>query len=367
MYFYGHLIWIGFVIFVSILVFIIRARRAAIASSAAASKPQSSVVVIEPASIPMHAYPAPVPAQFNHYQPQPQPHLHPQGFAPNPTLQFQQQQQQHPQQQQQFYPPLGQQTPYMQPQQTPFPQQQQTPFIQPQRTPFLQQQQQQQQVQPLQPNLQTAPFSPSILSPPPLYTAATSLSDAPYPALQPAPPVTLANGSTGASNAVNKGGFTPKPSDAITVDPSKPWQLSPYPSGDGNTAGTALEKDEEEGDIQVSWQDQENINTFSKYNAKLQDLEEEYESKKTEKEYLDDLAMELELADEDEPVKYRIGEAFVSLSLEAAQDRISKSQEELDQEIEGLKSQMDEAVEKMDGLKKTLYARFGNAINLEKD
>ncbi|KAF9286882.1 hypothetical protein BGZ88_008849 [Linnemannia elongata] len=128
-----------------------------------------------------------------------------------------------------------------------------------------------------------------------------------------------------------------------------------------------LEKDEEEGDIQVSWQDQENINTFSKYNAKLQDLEEAYESKKTEKEYLDDLAMELELADEDEPVKYRIGEAFVSLSLEAAQERISKSQEELDQEIEGLKTQMDEAVEKMDGLKKVLYARFGNAINLEKD
>ncbi|KAG0055050.1 hypothetical protein BGZ89_002488 [Linnemannia elongata] len=128
-----------------------------------------------------------------------------------------------------------------------------------------------------------------------------------------------------------------------------------------------LEKDEEEGDIQVSWQDQENINTFSKYNAKLQDLEEAYESKKTEKEYLDDLAMELELADEDEPVKYRIGEAFVSLSLEAAQERISKSQEELDQEIEGLKTQMDKAVEKMDGLKKVLYARFGNAINLEKD
>ncbi|KAG0279560.1 hypothetical protein BGZ96_001928 [Linnemannia gamsii] len=128
-----------------------------------------------------------------------------------------------------------------------------------------------------------------------------------------------------------------------------------------------LEKEDEEGDIQVSWQDQENINNFSKYNAKLQNLEETYETKKTEREYLDDLAMELELADEDEPVKYRIGEAFVSLSLEAAQERISKSQEELQQEIDGLKSQMDEAVEKMDSLKKVLYARFGNAINLEKE
>ncbi|KAF9585619.1 hypothetical protein BGW38_001528 [Lunasporangiospora selenospora] len=128
-----------------------------------------------------------------------------------------------------------------------------------------------------------------------------------------------------------------------------------------------LEKDQEEGDIQVSWKDQENINAFSKHNAKLQDLEETYEIKKTEKEYLDDLAMELELADEDEPVRYRIGDAFISLSLEAAQERISKSQEELDKEIGELKTQMDQAVEKMDELKKVLYARFGNAINLEKD
>ncbi|KAF9165390.1 hypothetical protein DFQ26_000196 [Actinomortierella ambigua] len=128
-----------------------------------------------------------------------------------------------------------------------------------------------------------------------------------------------------------------------------------------------LEREEEEGDVQVSWQDQENINTFSKYNAKLQDLEEQYEAKKTEKEYLDDLATELELADEDEPVRYRIGEAYVSLPLEAAQERIQKAQEKLDEEIDVLKAQMDDAVEKMAALKKVLYARFGNAINLEKD
>ncbi|KAG0256665.1 hypothetical protein DFQ27_005557 [Actinomortierella ambigua] len=128
-----------------------------------------------------------------------------------------------------------------------------------------------------------------------------------------------------------------------------------------------LEREEEEGDVQVSWQDQENINTFSKYNAKLQDLEEQYEAKKTEKEYLDDLATELELADEDEPVRYRIGEAYVSLPLETAQERIQKAQEKLDEEIDVLKTQMDDAVEKMAALKKVLYARFGNAINLEKD
>ncbi|KAG0237020.1 Prefoldin beta-like protein [Mortierella sp. GBAus27b] len=128
-----------------------------------------------------------------------------------------------------------------------------------------------------------------------------------------------------------------------------------------------LDREDEEGDVQVTWKDQENINAFSKHSSQLQDLEESYTAKKTEKEYLDDLASELELADEDEPVRYRIGEAFVSLSLEAAQERISKSQQTLEEEIEGLKTQIDDITEKMDELKKLLYARFGNSINLEKD
>lgn len=242
MYFYGHLVWIGFLIFLSILIFVIRARRAAaIAASVSASQPQSSVIVIESAPVPMHPYQPPVPAQYNQYQPQPNPY--PQSYAPDPMLQFQQQQhqqhQQHLQQQQQYYPPLGQHTPFIQPQQTPYIQPQQTPYLQPQQTPYIQQQQQQHQPEPLQTNLQAAPFSPSILSPPPVYTAANSLPDAPYPALQPAPPIPFAMGSTSTSNAMSKGGSTPKPSDAFTVDPSKPWQPAPYPGEDGSTAGTS--------------------------------------------------------------------------------------------------------------------------------
>ncbi|KAG0368552.1 hypothetical protein BGX24_002774 [Mortierella sp. AD032] len=253
MYLYGHLIWIGFLIFISIILFIIRARRAA--AIAAASKPQSSVVIIESApfpaaqplnSIPMQPYQAAAPAGFNHYQPQNQSQHHP-GFAPDPMLQYQQQQQQ-----QQFYAHLGQSAPYGQQQQSPFPQQQsplpqqlspftqqQSPFPQQQQQPqpqqqYYPQQQQQEQQQPLQANLQAAPFSPNILSPPPLYAAAVTTSpEASYPTLQPAPPVSLAFGSMS--------GTTPKPSAAMTmaVDPSKPWQPSPYSMDDGNTAGTA--------------------------------------------------------------------------------------------------------------------------------
>ncbi|KAG0279561.1 hypothetical protein BGZ96_001929 [Linnemannia gamsii] len=240
MYFYGHLIWIGFLIFLSVIYFVIRARRAALAASTTTSQPQGSVIVIEPAHVPMHPYQPPVPAQYNQYQAQPS--VYPQGYAPDPMLQYQQQQhqqyQQHLQQQQQYYPPQGQHTPFIQPQQTPLAQPQQTPYLQPQQAPYIQQQHQQDS-QPLQTNLQAAPFSPSIMSPPPVYTAASSLPEAPYPALQPAPPVAFGIGSSSTSNAMSKGGSTPKPSDAFTVDPSKPWQPSPYPAEDGSSAGTS--------------------------------------------------------------------------------------------------------------------------------
>ncbi|KAJ3258973.1 hypothetical protein HK103_003114 [Boothiomyces macroporosus] len=59
----------------------------------------------------------------------------------------------------------------------------------------------------------------------------------------------------------------------------------------------------QENDQPVTWEDQENINKFSKYNIKLDALEDKFKKYVTEKEYLDDLKMELELADEDELIK----------------------------------------------------------------
>ncbi|GAB5588026.1 hypothetical protein Unana1_02926 [Umbelopsis nana] len=125
------------------------------------------------------------------------------------------------------------------------------------------------------------------------------------------------------------------------------------------------ERDEEE--VEVSWEDQQKINAFSKLNAKTDDLEEQYEKLKQEKEYLDDLSMELELADEDEPVRYKIGDAFVHLPLEKALERISTDSEKVQADLDELKGQMDGVQDQMAELKKALYGKFGNSINLEKD
>ncbi|KAI9501984.1 Prefoldin subunit 4 [Coemansia spiralis] len=123
---------------------------------------------------------------------------------------------------------------------------------------------------------------------------------------------------------------------------------------------------EEERDVEVTWEDQQRINTFSKLNTRLESLEDEYKKQKTEKEYLDDLAMEIELLDDEQPVPYKIGDAFVMLPLEEAQNRVEKEKDAIDAVVEDLDSQIAGISAEMEELKKALYSRFGKAINLER-
>ncbi|RHZ45616.1 hypothetical protein Glove_668g2 [Diversispora epigaea] len=124
---------------------------------------------------------------------------------------------------------------------------------------------------------------------------------------------------------------------------------------------------DDEVDAEVTWEDQQQINSFSKLNAKYSDLEEAYNAKKQEKEALDDLSSELELVDEDELIKYKIGEAFMSIPLEQAQLRIEQEQNFILEELGKFKEEMDSLNEQMGKLKGILYGKFGKAINLEKD
>lgn len=77
--------------------------------------------------------------------------------------------------------------------------------------------------------------------------------------------------------------------------------------------------------------------------------------------------MELELADEDESVRYKIGDAFVHISALEAIEKVEKESEKLGLGLEEVKQQIETVQGKMEELKKELYAKFGNAINLEKD
>jgi len=86
---------------------------------------------------------------------------------------------------------------------------------------------------------------------------------------------------------------------------------------------------------------------------------------KQEKEAFDDLAMELELADEDQPVLYKVGEAFLHLPHHRATKRLERDQAQVDEEIAKLTELVDQCERDMKALKVELYARFGSAINLD--
>ncbi|EAU84807.1 prefoldin [Coprinopsis cinerea okayama7 len=127
-----------------------------------------------------------------------------------------------------------------------------------------------------------------------------------------------------------------------------------------------LDHDEEKDDAaEVTWEDQQRINTFSKLNARIKLIEQKLEVFKQEKEALDDLSPELELADEDEPVLYKIGDTFIHMRQSRALKRLEQDQAKIDEQVQALSTQADECETKMKELKVLLYAKFGKAINLD--
>ncbi|KAM3511945.1 hypothetical protein MY11210_004416 [Beauveria gryllotalpidicola] len=118
-------------------------------------------------------------------------------------------------------------------------------------------------------------------------------------------------------------------------------------------------------EVEVRREDQDKINRFSRLHQRELFLEEELKAKNKEKEELDDLSTELELADEDEKIQYRIGDAFFHLPLEQAQEMLSTATTRIEEDTGALEEKISTIKEQMTELKVDLYARFGKQINLE--
>ncbi|KAB8230099.1 hypothetical protein ETB97_007461 [Aspergillus alliaceus] len=116
---------------------------------------------------------------------------------------------------------------------------------------------------------------------------------------------------------------------------------------------------------EVRREDQEKINRFSRLHQRETLLEEQLKAKQKDKEDLEEISMELELADEDELVPYKIGDSFFQLPLADAQSLLSSSTDQIDTEVSGLEEKLSDLREELQQLKVALYARFGRSINLE--
>ncbi|WFD31249.1 hypothetical protein MSPP1_002283 [Malassezia sp. CBS 17886] len=118
-------------------------------------------------------------------------------------------------------------------------------------------------------------------------------------------------------------------------------------------------------DTEVSWDDQQKINRFSRLHATFSDVEEELHARRSERSELEDLGMELELMDGD-TILYKVGDTFVSMAQEDAVEQLAKDTASADEELARLEKTMDTCEEDMNGLKVALYAKFGSNINLER-
>ncbi|KAK9371958.1 Prefoldin subunit-domain-containing protein [Lipomyces chichibuensis] len=123
---------------------------------------------------------------------------------------------------------------------------------------------------------------------------------------------------------------------------------------------------QESPDVQVSWEDQQRINDFSKLNSRLSELEDQYRRKQDENEYLEDVGTEIELVDEDEIVQYKIGNTFYWLKQSEVVERLEKHTDIAAAELNDIEDKVRSIKDEMDELKRVLYKKFGSAINLER-
>ncbi|KAI9808181.1 MAG: hypothetical protein M1825_004638 [Sarcosagium campestre] len=118
-------------------------------------------------------------------------------------------------------------------------------------------------------------------------------------------------------------------------------------------------------ELEVRREDQDKINKFSRLHQRETQIEAELSTKHKAKEDFEEVSTELELADDDDIIPYKIGDSFVSLPLSEVHDLLSSSSESLDEEISGLNDKLSSIRDEMTQLKVALYARFGRSINLE--
>ena len=122
---------------------------------------------------------------------------------------------------------------------------------------------------------------------------------------------------------------------------------------------------EDESSEKILKDDQEKINMFARLNNRLGDVKEELQSLQKQKDNLDDASTELALAEDS--VKFQVGEVYVDVSTEEAEKLVAQLVEEMAGNVTRLETEKKSILDKMNGLKVQLYAKFGRSINLETD
>ncbi|ODQ78181.1 hypothetical protein BABINDRAFT_172344 [Babjeviella inositovora NRRL Y-12698] len=121
---------------------------------------------------------------------------------------------------------------------------------------------------------------------------------------------------------------------------------------------------------EVTLSDQTKINSFSKLISRKDLLTQTLSIQKQDKEYLDDLAIEIEMLDDEGgnevKINYKMGDTFILMKKDAVIERVEEDLATVDSKIEEIESKIETIDGELEELKKYLYAKFGDSINLER-
>ncbi|EEY58142.1 uncharacterized protein PITG_22666 [Phytophthora infestans T30-4] len=121
---------------------------------------------------------------------------------------------------------------------------------------------------------------------------------------------------------------------------------------------------QQEVEADVRKEDQLRINEFGRNNAALHEIREQKKALKDKLDTLDDANTDLMMGEGDN-VQLFIGESFVEASEDFAQEYLEKRVEEANNELKRLQAEESKLETRQAALKKVLYSRFGQSINLE--
>eukprot|EP00092_Neocalanus_flemingeri_P026903 GFUD01029159.1.p1 GENE.GFUD01029159.1~~GFUD01029159.1.p1 ORF type:complete len:134 (+),score=57.47 GFUD01029159.1:140-541(+) len=126
-----------------------------------------------------------------------------------------------------------------------------------------------------------------------------------------------------------------------------------------------------DNDVHISLDDQKMINKFARQNQKLEEIKDELKAASTEIETLGDCSADVEelsiTLDEGVTIPYMVGEIFVLEDPDQVQTLLEERKSELQENMKVLEDQASGVRGMMADLKTQLYAKFGEAINLEAD
>ena len=138
--------------------------------------------------------------------------------------------------------------------------------------------------------------------------------------------------------------------------------LAPSPaSSSASSALSAAPKEE----ISVTWADQQSINLFSRLNARLSLVDDQLRALSKAHANLLDAADTVDSLLDDDAVMVRIGEVYVRTSNEAGEAFVKAERTNTEAKRAKLEAEKADIEQRMAALKKTLYGKFGKAINLE--